>query len=76
MAEACLDPITRATDILLGALGFDGDAKILHIETTASGYKGSARWEDDGEEFEFISEDGEMGELEKWAIEQIRCKIK
>lgn len=76
MAEACLDPITRATDILLGALGYDGDAKILSIETTPSGYKGSARWEEDGEEFEFISDEGGVGELERWAIEQIKRKIK
>jgi hypothetical protein len=74
MAEACLKPITRATDILLGALGYDGDAVITRIELTASGYKGTARW-DDGEEFEFESSDGPAGELEKWAVTQIKQQL-
>ena len=65
--EDFLDERIRAEDILLGALGFDTDAKIKTVEVTAAGYKGRGTWSD-GEDFDFASED-EVSDLERWALE-------
>jgi hypothetical protein len=61
-----LDERTRAEDILLGALGFDTEAKIVKIEIFNGGYRGQGRWSD-GEDFDFQSDD-EVSDLEKWAL--------
>jgi hypothetical protein len=61
-----LTPEMRAEDILLGSLGYGEDAKIVTLERTPTGYKGTGKWPD-GEEFSFESED-ELGELEEWAL--------
>ena len=61
-----LNERTRAEDILLGALGFGEEAKILSIEVTPNGYRGKGRWAD-GELFNFES-DSEPDELEVWAL--------
>jgi hypothetical protein len=66
-AEEQLDEITRAEDILLGALGFDGDAKIITLVCDAEGYRGTGSWPD-GDSFDFSS-DWTPDELELWAIE-------
>lgn len=58
----------RAEDIILGGLGFGEDASITTVELLESGYfKGSGHF-DDGESFEFESDD-EATELELWAID-------
>lgn len=62
-----LSPQVRAEDILLGSLGFGEDARILSIERTDTGYKGTGVWSD-GSEFSFESED-ELDELEHWALD-------
>ena len=66
MADDYLDEKVRAEDILLGALGFGEEARLVSVEPKAQGYSGIACWAD-GEQFEFESED-EMGELEVWAL--------
>lgn len=63
----CLNEATRAEDILLGALGFDCEAKIIDVELTPEGYRGHARWSDEEEVFDFES-DVEADELEIWAV--------
>lgn len=65
-SEECLDVKNRAADILLGALGYDVDARITKVEATADGYRGQGIWSD-GEVFNFESED-ELTELERWAL--------
>ena len=61
-----LDERTRAEDIILGALGFDTDAKIINLEMTPAGYQGKGAWSD-GECFDFTSED-DVSDLERWAL--------
>lgn len=66
-----LEERTRAEDIILGGLGFSGEAKITEINLIKdgdmlTGFKGTAVWLDGGE-FEFESED-EPSELEIWAL--------
>ena len=70
MAEDFLNEETRAQDILLGAVGIDGDAEIINVELRGMGYRGIARWPD-GETTEFESED-ELNELEIWALEVLQ----
>ncbi len=65
--EDFLDESIRAQDILLGALGFGEEARILKVAQTECGYSGMGAWPD-GEEFEFESTD-EPSELELWALE-------
>ena len=62
-----LTPAMRAEDILLGSLGYGEDAKVVTIERTPSGYKGTGRWQD-GEEFTFENDD-ELDEMQVWALE-------
>lgn len=57
----------RAEDILLGSLGYGEDAKVISIERTDTGYKGTGVWQD-GEEFLFESDD-ELDELQIWALD-------
>lgn len=61
-----LDERTRAEDILLGALGFGEDARLVTIELTSAGYRGRARWSD-GEETEFEYSDA-LDQLQRWAL--------
>jgi hypothetical protein len=72
-AEEQLDELTRAEDILLGALGFDGDACIVSLEVVGDCYRGLGRWPD-GEEFEFSS-DWSPDDLEQWAIGVVMSKV-
>ena len=67
MAEDCLDERTRAEDILLGALGYDGDARIVSIERTPGGFCGTGKFSD-GEDFSFKS-DYDLDDLDRWALE-------
>lgn len=67
MADDFLNEQTRAEDILLGALGFDSDARLLEVRYAEVGFAGVAAWSD-GEQFEFESDD-ELTEMERWAIE-------
>jgi hypothetical protein len=61
------DESRRAQDILLGALGFGGDARIIELQRDSpKKYSGKAVWED-GEEFNFES-DEELQDLELWAL--------
>ena len=62
-----LSPRVRAEDIILGSLGFGEEARVVSIERTQGGYKGTGRWAD-GEEFPFESED-EVDELTAWALQ-------
>lgn len=73
MADEFLNEITRAEDILLGALGFDGDASIVSLRVTEAGYEGEGVWPD-GETFSFES-DWEPDELELWAISIVTGKL-
>ncbi len=74
MADDCLDEVTRAEDVLLGALGFDADARIIAITKTEAGFSGLGQWSD-GESFEFESED-ELSDLERWAVEVLMERLK
>ncbi len=65
-----LDEVTRAQDILLGALGFGEEAKVLAVAKTECGYAGQGVWPD-GEKFDFESSD-ELSELELWALEILK----
>jgi hypothetical protein len=68
MAESFLNEVNRAEDILLGALGFGEDARIVSVELAPDGfYRGVGQF-GDGETFEFSS-DIEADELERWAID-------
>ena len=69
MSADKLDPLTRAEDILLGALGYDVSASIIEVHPTENGYAGSGKYVD-GEVFEFESGAG-LAELESWAIKVI-----
>lgn len=71
-SEDFLDERTRAQDILLGALGFGEDAKIITISQTSCGYSGTGVWPD-GDTFEFESTD-EPSDLEIWALEILKKK--
>lgn len=66
MKDELLDERKRAEDILLGALGFGEDARILEIQRTEQGYMGKGVWSD-GDEFTFVSEEA-LSELEEWAL--------
>lgn len=70
--DLLLDPLVRAEDIILGALGFGEAASLVSIFQNNDGYTGIARF-DDGEEVEFQS-DGEVSDVERWAIEVILKK--
>lgn len=72
MEDDFLSERVRAEDILLGALGFGEDARIVEIEQTSNGYRGVGQWTD-GETFEFESEE-EIDDLEKWALEILEGK--
>lgn len=67
MNEECLDKRTRAEDIILGALGYGEEARIISIRRRPAGYEGRGEFSG-GECFEFCS-DGEMSELEEWALQ-------
>lgn len=67
MTDDFLREENRAEDILLGALGYGEDARIVSIEKSEHGYRGSGCFSD-GESFEFCA-DWELEELEKWALE-------
>ena len=56
----------RAEDILLGSLGFGEEARIITVEITSDGYKGTAQWTD-GESFDFQWDEG-VDELQSWAL--------
>lgn len=56
----------RAEDIILGSLGFGGEAEIIAIQVSESGFHGRGRWPD-GEEFDFSSTE-KLSELEIWAL--------
>lgn len=73
MADSFLNEVTRAEDILLGALGFDGDAAIIALSITEDGYHGEGQWPD-GDTFTFESE-WEPDDLEKWALSIIERKL-
>jgi len=60
------DQVIRAEDIILGSLGFGEEARIISIERTEIGFAGRGTF-DDGEEFDFESED-QLGTLELWAL--------
>lgn len=73
-ADDFLDERTRAQDILLGALGFGEEAKVITVSKTECGYSGKGAWPD-GEEFDFESTD-EPSELELWALEILKLASK
>jgi len=64
-----LAPAHRAEDILLGALGFSEDARIVTIQKTSAGFSGLGEYAD-GEQFKFVS-DGELSKLETWALSEL-----
>lgn len=64
-----LAPRQRAEDILLGALGFSEDARIVSIDALENGFCGTGAYSD-GEQFSFQSED-ELSTLERWALQQL-----
>lgn len=64
-----LSPRIRAEDIVLGALGFGEQARIVTIHRTSNGhpgYAGVGTWPD-GTTFTFESEEP-LTELEQWAL--------
>ena len=69
-----LDEKTRAEDIILGSLGYGEEAKIVSIKKNKSGFSGVGKFLD-GEEFSFSSE-GELEEIELWAVEILINKWK
>jgi hypothetical protein len=69
MKEQGLDPLTRATDILLGGLGIGVDATITELQADKSQFSGKATLAD-GEVLEFRSEDP-LSELDLWAIKTL-----
>ena len=69
-----LDRLTRAEDILLGALGYDAPASIVEVHKTNHGYAGCGRYED-GERFEFESTE-DLQSLEIWALEVMADKAR
>lgn len=62
-----LSPQQRAEDILLGSLGFGEDAKLVTVQRTETGYRGTGVFAD-GDSFEFES-DEELSELHLWALD-------
>ena len=72
-ADDFLNELTRAQDILLGALGIDGDTEILALEICDEGYAGTARWPD-GETCSFEA-DWEPDELERWALDIVLAQL-
>ena len=56
----------RAEDILLGALGFAEESRIVSIERAGSSYRGIGAYPD-GERFQFSGDD-ELDELQQWAL--------
>ncbi|RIL07916.1 MAG: hypothetical protein DCC75_09615 [Proteobacteria bacterium] len=66
-SESFLDERTRAEDIILGALGFGEDARIVKISRTEGGFCGSGCF-NDGEKFDFENQEA-LSELEEWALE-------
>lgn len=66
MVEDFLSERIRAEDIILGSLGYGEDAKIISIEKTKDGFRGTASWPD-GENFS-IENDDELDNLQQWAL--------
>jgi hypothetical protein len=66
MVEDFLKEDKRAEDIILGSLGFGGEATIISIRGTENGFSGLVRWAE-GDESSFESDD-ELSELERWAL--------
>lgn len=64
--EDCLTERGRAEDVLLGSLGFGEEARILSVEITPEGYRGTGTWLD-GEQFDFECSD-EIDDLQRWAL--------
>jgi hypothetical protein len=67
------DQFVRAEDIILGSLGFDGDATIVSISATESGFNGRGIYAD-GEEFVFEN-DQPLEQIEIWAFEILKNKF-
>lgn len=61
-----LSPQVRAEDIILGALGYGEEARIVSIQRTPHGFSGIGKWAD-GEQFSFENDD-ELDELTEWAL--------
>lgn len=74
MNDDFLSETQRAEDIILGSLGYGEEAHIVLIESTENGFKGVGVF-DDGETFDFESED-ELTELDLWALEVLKRKLK
>ena len=62
-----LSEISRAEDILLGALGFSDDAKLNKVSLTGDEITLHGIFHSDGEAFR-VNYDCERGHLEDWAI--------
>ena len=74
MVEEFLKEENRAQDILLGSLGIGEEAVIVSIEANDEGYRGLAKWPD-GETFQFSS-DEPPDELQQWALEVLKVKVR
>jgi hypothetical protein len=68
-----LTPERRAEDILLGALGFGEEARIIKVQGAEAGFSGIGEWPD-GEQFAFESEEPPT-ELELWALSVLIAKV-
>ncbi len=66
VVDSFLDEKTRAEDIILGSLGFGEEARIVSIQRTKDGFKGTGVWAD-GDSFSFENDD-EIDTLQGWAL--------
>ena len=66
-----LSELSRAEDILLGALGYSDDAKLEEVHLTEHEITLHGIFLSDGEKF-VVNYDCECGALEEWAIEILR----
>ena len=66
-----LSEISRAEDILLGALGYSDDAKLDKISLSGDEITIHGTFHSDGEKFVTIY-DCDRGQLEDWAVEVLK----
>lgn len=69
--EEELSDLSRAEDILLGAMGYSDDAKLEKVKILGEQIFLNGAFRSDGESFS-VKFDCERGKLEDWALEILR----